>query len=145
MCSVLVIMYILFKISDQVTPSSISSDDIVQLFSMLHLRPENVPNQIPPDLNFIMTFIPDQYYPEVAKVLIHFTTILQAKLEWVYAIPLIHILKKKILPFAKPEVKSDLIKWTDVDFKPNQSRMSRYCIVRINGEIEDLYPTSSPF
>ena len=125
MCSVLVIMYILFKISDRVTPSSISSDNIAQLFSMLHLRPEKVSNQIPPDLNFIMGFIPDQYYPEVAKVLIHFATIMQPKIDWVYVIPLIHILKKKVLPCAKPEVESSLIKWTDVDFKLTRSMMSR--------------------
>lgn len=125
MCSVLVIMDILFKISDRVTHNSISSDDIALLFSMLHLRPENVNQNIPPDLNFIMAFIPDQCYPGVAKVLVHFTTILQqAKLEWIYVIPLIHIFEKKVLPCAKPEVKSDLIKWTDVHFKRTRSTTS---------------------
>ena len=120
MCSVLVIVCILFKISDSVK----DSDIIAQLFSMLHLMPENVPNQIPLDLKFIMSFIPDQYYPDVATALIHFAKklMLKNKLECVvYVIPLIHFLKKKVLPCAKPEVKSDLIKWTDEDFELDQS------------------------
>ena len=107
MYSVLIILNILFKISDRVTHSS---DDIAQLFSMLYLRPLDQNWSKSPkflDLNIVMAFIPDQYYQSISKVLAHFTKYLGAKLEWVYVIPLIHIFEKHISPYDKPAIKSD--------------------------------------
>lgn len=132
-CGVLLILKLLFRECDHFLPSDISPREISQLFSMLHLKPDII--QSGPkfsDLNFLTTFIPDQYHVQVAKALTHFTELVlpiaDTTPEWVFVIPLIHVFEKRIHPFDVPALTSDTIKWTDRGInltKVNRAMISR--------------------
>lgn len=123
MCSVLVIINLLFEISDSFK-SDINPSQISFLFSMLRLRPHLEQSQIMKflDLDFLGRFIPDQHHIEVAKTLIHFTKKVlpsgSAGPEWIFVLPLIHFFQKKIhlYPFDSPALTSEKINWSDKNF-----------------------------
>ena len=96
----------------------ITVNEISQLFSMLRLRPDIGKDSYRcAELQFLQNYIPAGYIKEVAKLLVHFTnSILQSNLEqvdWVNAIPLIHIFSKKVKQFDIPAMALDEIKWSD--------------------------------
>lgn len=124
MCSVLVIINVLFIIRD-CSNLALSSSQISFLFSMLRLRPHLDHSQTLKflDMDFLRSFIPDQHHIEVAETLIHFTNLAlpsgSASPEWIFVLPLIHFFQKKIHvhPFDSPALTSDTINWTDSSIK----------------------------
>lgn len=121
MCCVLLILNVLFKISDCYHSEDIKSSQISLLFSMLRLRPHLDQSQAMKflDLDFLSSFIPDQHHIEVAKALVYFTKQVlpsgNTSPEWIFVLPLIHFFQKKIHihPFDSPALTSEKINWTD--------------------------------
>lgn len=136
MCSVLIILDTLFKMSRFYHRSDIDRSWISLLFSMLRLRPELKQSQAPKflDLTFLSAFIPDPYHREVAKALVYFTeqVLLDggAKPEWINVLPLIHIFEKRIHPFDSPALTSEKINWTDKSV--NLGRISQHTKAEIS-------------
>lgn len=119
MCSILILLDLLHKLSECGKKDIVLPDDITMLFQMLCFKPDshNPPLKLE-DLNYLLSFIPDKYYMDVANVLVKFTNdILPSNnlksIEWLYVVPLIHILKKKIQPFEHPAVTSREIRWNE--------------------------------
>lgn len=120
MCSVLIILNVLFKTYRCFHRRDINAYDVSRLFSMLHLMPESYQSYRATkhslDLNFLMRYIPEDNYGEVAAALIFFVNLIvpvAVRPEWVYVIPLIHIFDKTTQPFGNPQLTSGSISWTD--------------------------------
>lgn len=117
-CSVLVILELLMKIDKKLERNQgidRNISDHYYLFSMLYLiskQPQDA------SLNFFQSFIPDKENESVAKLLLKYMELVLPscnleRIEWLYMVPLIHILKKRIKPFDKIIVAS--LKWKDPD------------------------------
>lgn len=118
MCSVLIILYLLYKLylSNHLQRSDINIKEILGLFSMLYLRPD-ISKCSCTDLKFLQSYIPDDFTRDVGRALIYFINIVlpssQSRLDWVCVIPLIHFFMGKALPFDAPETDSKKLKWFD--------------------------------
>lgn len=119
MCVVFIILHLLYKIRDHLMIKK-NEDLFYTLFKMLHLKPELSPALTFPDLNFIMSFIPDDHHKAVANFLVHFTNTMLPfiinnwnKPHWIYAIPIIHVLDGRIQSFDNPALTSNEIIWKD--------------------------------
>ena len=116
MCSVLIIVSLLYKLSADSHVRNIAPNNISGLFSMLCLRPD-VTKFSCTDLKVLQSFIPDASIKDVAKALIFFIANIlpngQLRPDWVNVIPLVHFLLGKVNPFDPPKMSSKEIKWID--------------------------------
>ena len=115
MCSILSIICLLERTNNyKYDPHQVAS-----MFSLLRLRPELNPPRCM-DLDTIMTFIPQGYHLHVANILLSFTSKVlpnaYSGIAWVYIIPLIHVLLKKVQPYERPHLTSSSICWVDENF-----------------------------
>lgn len=129
MCSVLVILGVLFKSSKHFLYSNaINPDETLHLFSLLRLRQEQDQSNALKygELNIVMDFVSDPFFKAVANMLSHFIDrilhVNSSVQEWICVIPLIHIFKKSIQPFQDPALTSKTIKWTDESINLAQLR-----------------------
>ena len=115
MCSALVILDLIFRLSSDGFDKYFVTNEIVILFSMLHLRPEA--RQCYVDLDFLCSIIPVSYHAKIADMLIYFTNKVLPEAEpgssWVHIVPLIHLFNKKIKAFEEPKMRSADISWND--------------------------------
>ena len=127
---VLVVLTLLKKIDEKLEACDKDPNEYMQLFSMLYLRPEfdcNPPKST--DWNYVMhSFIPAAEQQNVANTLVHFVNrVLKSSMchevEWIYVVPLIHFLKKRVDPLQLPGV-TFMWKDPDVDLLPVKYRNS---------------------
>lgn len=114
-CSVLVILSNLYRIF--IFLNSKDFTNIPRMFSMMLLKP-NIDRASCEDLTFVLTMIPEQECAGIAEVLVTFANHIISKnglttTEWLYVIPIIHVLNNKIEPFQKPSLNLSDIKWTN--------------------------------
>lgn len=95
--------------------------EVVAIFSMLCLKPSvHLPTPKSGDLQFLLSYIPDNNQLSIANMLIYLTNshLRNPKhlkiIKWLNVIPLIHIFKKKVTPFDTP---GRDINWIDEDIK----------------------------
>lgn len=90
------------------------------LFSMLRLRPKV--EKSPPtceDLRLLKSMVPVSLQGKIANVLIEFINLVLPyrdvcmECQWLYVIPLVHVLKRPTLPFAS--LYENEVKWMDKD------------------------------
>ena len=117
MCSVLVILNLLWKLLGHLHASDSDASEISWLFSMLYLKP-HIHQPCPKclDLEFLLDCVPQSHHKALANILTHFVKfVLQRddlkKPEWVYVIPLIHFFSKKVKPFDAPAIATARIEW----------------------------------
>ena len=116
MCTVLIILVLLYKIEANIHP-----DDVIMVLSLLRLRPPETRDvQVPKflDLLLVMRSIPEDFHAEMSAILSRFKNyvlyIATEELEWVYIIPLIHILSKQVKPLEELALTiSEKIQWRD--------------------------------
>ena len=118
-CCVLIILYLLKRIENQLQSSDKNNNDYYFLFSMLLLKPNDEPRRCT-DLSYVRTFISAHGHKAVADLLLHFVNrVLSSnnlqRMEWIFVIPLVHFLKDKTKPFADPALHSKNIEWLDKD------------------------------
>lgn len=96
-CSVLVILSLLWKLKFEY------HEIIIEMFLMLYLKPQEV--QVNKwtinELRILKTFVPNEYYSELAECLIGFLnlTIERNKLypaQWLFVLPLIHYFQNRL-------------------------------------------------
>lgn len=119
MSSVLVVLFLLYKLSADhlLRSNSINHNDVAMAFSMLHLKP-NIHHSTHNDLHFLLTFIPATSHVIIANTLlklVHGNMRMLKNAEWLYIIPLIHVLKKRVNPFDRPALSGSDIRWLDQD------------------------------
>lgn len=130
MCSVLIILYLLHKLSDHLLEKGRSTtDEILMLFSMLRLQPDVSKSECP-DLHFLLRYIPNDIIKEVAKVLVHFfnqvSPHVRERAEWFYVIPLIHVFMHKVEPFDDPpEIDLKRMVWDHKIINLNRTAVSQ--------------------
>ena len=91
---------------------SLKPSELSLLFSMLRFNPEQ---EI---VKFILASIPNEYHTHLAKILVTFVNKNLSScdsFEWFYAVYLIHVFSRKVIPFANPSVFSEELKWEDND------------------------------
>jgi hypothetical protein len=113
---VLIILDLLYRISQHLTGAEKESVDCNALFSMLMLRPDLSRSRKNPDLNDVVNFIPQDYRKHVADALTHFVHQLLPsnhleQTSWVYVVPLIHALDGKLDKATSLGARG--IKWVD--------------------------------
>lgn len=121
MCSVFVTVKLLSKLSHD-KRNMVTDSRIMELFSMLLLTPE-LPSC--PEISIVSDLISEDCQKNIASILVQFLNVNlpasnRRSAEWLYAIPLIHILEKRIKPFGRPALTSKDIRWTidgHIDFK----------------------------
>ncbi len=117
MCSALIILNLLRKISDHMHEKDLDPSEISLIFSMLYLKPEmHRPAPQCLDLEFLLAYVPRSHHKALANVISFFIKrVLQSdhlkKPEWLYVIPLIHFFSKKVEPFDIPTVTAKRIEW----------------------------------
>lgn len=139
-CS-LVILGLLRKVLNNLEEQDKSPEDYLFFFSMLYFMPRQEPMKNSADLSIVLSFIPSAEHSVMADVLVYFVNkvlekgyTLCERLEWLYVIPLIHILKGQTKPFDDPTVILDEIKWMDDNVNllllKQQANFSasRYCL-----------------
>lgn len=137
MCSVLVLTHLLHNLSQH--DRDINPGDVSMLLSMLCLKPTTEQNKPKcEELQLLQSFIPVCYHEKIGDILSRFInhvlhyheTCMQCR--WLYVIPLVHIFKRKTLPFASMHGRE--LKWMDDSFvlgvvKQNSSIVvSRYAM-----------------
>ena len=115
MCSVLIIICLMHKLSTaNHLQGAIPPEDISGLFSMLRLWPDIAKSSCR-DLQFLLSFIPDNVIKYAAKALLFFTDHILplSRLDWIHVIPLIHFFLGEVKPFDPPKLSLQEIKWID--------------------------------
>lgn len=127
MASVLCILYLLHSIKKHLERSNRNDNAVIKLLSILRLQPyfsESVPKCL--EWDTIVKIVPTSCHEKIADVLESYINSLLSQhnfMEWLYILPLIHLLKKKTTPFNNPVLNSESIQWTDSTIK-NWSALS---------------------
>ncbi len=121
MCSVLVLLYLLWKSLDE----NIEYDNcIIDMFMMLFMEPQKVEGSkwTITELKILKSFVPKEFYSKLAECLIKFlqVTIDKKKMNpalWLLVLPVIHIFQEKVQVTDTIEEFQfiELSKWYDDD------------------------------
>lgn len=122
MAAVFIVLNLINEVKVHLTDNQgVYFNEVGTIFSMLCLKPDvHLPTPKSGDLQFLLTYIPVQSQLSIANVLIGFTNGLLRNvkhfkiIKWLNVIPLIHIFKKKVIPFDPP-VRD--INWIDEDVR----------------------------
>lgn len=139
-CSMLVVLLLLNKIYSHFKENDVKDyKTISSMFSKLCLQVSN--SQQPPtcpDLDFVLSRIPDDHRKNIAEALKELVNSIVSlngwkTPEWLYAVPLIHILNGKIEPFQRPTLTSKDINWKNdcIDVTLESSNSSRLVVVKL--------------
>lgn len=101
--SVLVIISSIHSLIPQLKFDNFEPSAIAALLSMLYLKPDLEKQQYT-DLEIVLSILPENFRKPVSEALCGMCTHLSSSKDlrepdWVYAIPLIHFLQKKSIPF----------------------------------------------
>ena len=135
--SVISIICLLLKLisNNQIKMEDITFKDASMMLSMLVLKPDFSISEHPKceEPGLLFAIISKAHLPRVVSAIIEFTNYFKCRwgqynYEWIYVLPLIHILDNKTTPFGKPLLKSKLYDM-NVKMKHLESRyFSRYYI-----------------
>lgn len=118
MLSAIVIMCCLHEMIPKcIQISDIPSDAMSALLSLLRLMPD-VHNQKCADWDYLRSLIPDSYWKTAYESILALTVHLSHTAyfdfpDWLYAIPVVHFLKKTSKPFKEIELNPKQIPWGD--------------------------------
>ena len=135
MVSVISIICLLLELirEGQIKWKAINLKDASMMLSMLVLKPDFSISDSPKceELRLLSAISPRAWLPHVVSAIIEFTNYFksrwgQTNYEWIYILPLIHILNNETKPFGKPLLKSKEIKWDDTNITMKTSEFSRY-------------------
>lgn len=97
--------------------SDIPPDSMSALLSLLHLQPD-MHNRMCADWDYLIQCIPDSYRKTASESVLALTVHLSHTsyfnyADWLYAIPVVHFLKKTSKPFKEIELNPKQIPWGD--------------------------------
>ena len=131
MASVLSVMLCFhYLISKYVKMDTIKLDKIALMVSMLKISPD-VEQRKCPDYDYVNAMMQPQDKKPLAEAILHFCNQLHhetsfGKIEWLYAIPLLHFLQGVGQPFGNPELDPHEMKWGDASLGLRSLRQKTY-------------------
>ena len=136
MCSVLAVLSLLRRVTGVKFNSFLKCEDISKMLMMLHMKPQQTTSKqwTLNELKVLKNFIPDYYYAELSNCLVDFINFVIEERhlrnpQWLFVLPLLHILKKKFNPVEKfDEADADYASgWDDKCVKlPKRNSISEF-------------------